>query len=189
MKTSVASRASAAILLASMVAAADCAAAGTSTVTRVCNSAIFSAPVKQGQSPRRVNAIVVSQAIFNDLKGARWSLDHPRALVPFYSYKSPLTVWGEGAVTVEIRRPVSGARLLYGQADLQKLGVHPVRLSGLPTRAVFNLCEAKNHARLATQYNGGFAVSRPMCVTIAVSAPGRKTVISQIPFGVSHCTG
>lgn len=117
---------------------------------RQCKSAIYTAPLAAGQRPRTVNAIVIGKAIFNDLRGAKTTLDRPRAFVPFYTYKSPLTVWGSGSVSVTVLRPRRSAKLLYDSRDLRRLGTRAVRFAALPLSATFQLCRGPSGI-LATQ--------------------------------------
>ena len=153
---------------------------------RECKSAIYTAPLAAGQRPRAVNAIVLGHAIFNDLRGAKSSLDSPRRLVAFYTYKSPLTVWGSTAVTVTVIRPRRTARLLYDSRDLQRLGTQIMRVASLHLSATFEICRGSNGG-LATQYNGGFALLRPECVTLAVKSADVVSTTRVVPFGVKHC--
>jgi hypothetical protein len=154
---------------------------------RGCDSAIYTASVQEGSSPRKVNAVVIGRAIFNDLRAARTRLDQPRRLVPFYTYKSPLTVWGRSAVSVMIVRPRASARLLYDSSDLRRLGSRAIRLASLPVTTTFELCRHRGSgALMATQYNGGFALLRPQCVTLAVRSEG-TTRTRLVAFGVRHC--
>lgn len=180
----------AACLLAGCTSAATTADLSESrdTPVRGCNSAIYTAIVPAGSSPRKVNAVVIGHAIFNDLRGASTRLDRPRRLVPFYTYKSPLTVWGRTAVSVTIVRPRASARLLYDSSDLRRLGTRAARFASLPATTTFELCRASGSgAALATQYNGGFALLRPECVTLAVQSQ-RATRTSVVAFGVQQCS-
>lgn len=161
----------------------------TASNIRRCSSAIYSVPLAAGARPPAHNAVIIGRAIFNDLRGAREKLDRPRRLTPFYTYKSPLTIWGSNTVYVTVARPRSTVRLLYDVRDLQSLGKREIRLAALPTQARLETCmSGKPGVPKATQYNGGFALAEPTCVTIEVrSSSSGKRRLKKIPFGVDHC--
>lgn len=154
---------------------------------RACDSAIYTISVPKGHRPRALNARIIGAAIFNDLKAARGtpaSLDLPTSEEPFYIYKSPLTVWGRPTVRVTIIAPRDNARLIY---DPRLVSQGRLRWSELTRTTTFAVC-SKGAQQLATQYNGGFVLRHPGCVTIRAQGiagqPGDKQTV---PFGVKEC--
>jgi hypothetical protein len=182
----------AALAVSASVAASTtaCGSAGESAaspVRRACQSAIYTTRI-QGQQPTSVNAVIVQRAIFNDLRRAKTYLDRPTKLARFFTFKSPLTVWGAAPVTIHVRAPKDGIRLLYDQRTLEKLGTEAIAFKSLPQDGVFDPCPRKGHkAEIATQYNGGFALVQPLCATIEVSTPDGAKSTRVVPFGVRHC--
>lgn len=179
----------AAAFLASAIATAS--AAGSTAApshvlgtSRGCASAIYSSARVNFTVLRRAHAIWMGNAIFGDLSQARSSLSRPSRLVRFYTYKSPITIWRAPSVIVRVT-PISNVRLLYDQSVLRRFGIERVAFGLLPSKTVFKPCGDRKHVR-ATQYNGGFALLRPGCVTIRVTSPGRVER-RRVPFGVPSC--
>jgi hypothetical protein len=130
----------------------------------------------------------VQRAIFNDLRRAKTYLDRPTKLTRFFTFKSPLTVWGPAPVTIRVRGPKDGIRLLYDQRTLKKLGTQKMELESLPEEGVFDPCPSSGpRTEMATQYNGGFALVHPLCATIEVSTPSGAKSSRVVSFGVRHC--
>lgn len=163
-------------------------AAAPSPPSRPCASAIYTTSVPRGSAPRATNAITVGAAIFNDLRGARRSLDRPSVRVPYYTYKSPLTVWRASFVTVIVSSQGDYARLIYTPRLINRLGArNPPRWNDLPFATRFAVCAGADGSRLATQYNGGFALRHPGCVAITVRSRDSAMAMRTVPFGRSRC--
>jgi hypothetical protein len=134
-----------------------------------------------------VNAIIVGHAIFNDLRGARTRLDPPTRDADFYTYKTVVTVWGPDTVTVKVSSPGNGVRLLYDPGTLEQLATRPPSLASLPTEAMFDVCRGRTSSSVATQYNGGFAIRRPLCATVETVMPNGLRTHRLVRFGVDQC--
>lgn len=159
-------------------------ASNSGDIYRRCGSAIYTTPVARGQTPRAINADVIGKAIFNDLRSAARHLDSPSKSLPYYTFKSPLTVWASDRVTVAVNG--QAARLIYTQQAIDALGSSsPPSFKHLPTQISFEVCREGTHL-LATQYNGGFALSQRGCISITVRAAA-ATSTARIPFGVLTC--
>lgn len=156
--------------------------------TRSCASAIYSTSIRPGATPAATNAVTVGHAIFNDLRDARTHLTRPSRQVPYYTYKSPLTVWAAATVTVTVRSKGQYAKLLYAKPLIDRLGsTTPPSWEELPAATRLGVCKGADGRREATQYNGGFALLHPGCITISVLSPTARAQSQIVPFGVARC--
>jgi hypothetical protein len=147
-----------------------------------CADSIYTATIRRGGKPKAFNAIVIGQAIFNDLRGAqhRSELQRTGAML---TYKSPLTMDATGAATISVAK-VHGGRIviIYGRNAQDQMATGRPQFSEFPAEARFALCGYKRGALRVPQFAGGFGVSRPGCYEIKV-AIGSRTTSRIVSFG------
>lgn len=106
------------------------------------------------------------------------NLDKPNAARDYWNYKTPLEVsLGRKTRTIVSTR---GGRIIIGKL--------PKKSTSLPNRVIFVPCPSRvGGGPQIAAFAGGFAFSRPGCVTVSVRGGDRRPATRSYPFGVDAC--
>lgn len=150
---------------------------------RGCANSIFMSPARQpGQgSFETIGAVTfVGLAEAREIRPEELQTDAAGALTPL-KFVTVVSGFARGPVRVSISSEDRAfSRLVYDPAQWQGR----IRISDAADTVVFEVCEGKD-----TQYNGGFIVDGPRCITVHVIDEGsdQRAVEASVPFGLDTC--